>query len=235
MTKRVVLAYSGGLDTSVAVKWIQEEWDAEVIALAVDVGQQADDPWDEITARAPRRRRRRGPRRRRPRRVRRRLPRPRHPRQRALRGQVPAGVRAVAAGDRAAPGAGGARVRRRRGGSRLHRQGQRPGALRGVGARAGPRPRRARAGARVGLHPRRQHRLRRQARHPDQRHQEEPVLHRREPVGPRHRVRHHRGPVGVAARRRVRCSRATSPTCRANRSRSWCGSRRAFPSRSTAW
>jgi argininosuccinate synthase len=39
MTKRVVLAYSGGLDTSVAVKWIQEEWGAEVVALAVDVGQ----------------------------------------------------------------------------------------------------------------------------------------------------------------------------------------------------
>jgi argininosuccinate synthase len=52
MPKRVVLAYSGGLDTSVAVKWIQEEWDAEVIALAVDVGQQADDPWDVITNRA---------------------------------------------------------------------------------------------------------------------------------------------------------------------------------------
>ena len=52
MTKRVVLAYSGGLDTSVAVKWIPEEWGAEVVALAVDVGQQADDPWDVITARA---------------------------------------------------------------------------------------------------------------------------------------------------------------------------------------
>ena len=52
MAKRVVLAYSGGLDTSVAVKWIQEEWGAEVIALAVDVGQQADDPWDVITNRA---------------------------------------------------------------------------------------------------------------------------------------------------------------------------------------
>jgi argininosuccinate synthase len=52
MPKRVVLAYSGGLDTSVAVKWIQEEWGAEVIALAVDVGQQADDPWDVITQRA---------------------------------------------------------------------------------------------------------------------------------------------------------------------------------------
>ncbi len=52
MAKRVVLAYSGGLDTSVAVKWIQEEWGAEVIALAVDVGQTADDPWDVIKARA---------------------------------------------------------------------------------------------------------------------------------------------------------------------------------------
>jgi len=39
MAKRVVLAYSGGLDTSVAVKWIGEEWGAEVIAFAVDVGQ----------------------------------------------------------------------------------------------------------------------------------------------------------------------------------------------------
>jgi argininosuccinate synthase len=52
MAKRVVLAYSGGLDTSVAVKWIGEEWGAEVIALAVDVGQGADDDWDTIRERA---------------------------------------------------------------------------------------------------------------------------------------------------------------------------------------
>src|SRR3954468_1068263 len=39
MTKRVVLAYSGGLDTSVAVRWIREEWGFEVVACAVDVGQ----------------------------------------------------------------------------------------------------------------------------------------------------------------------------------------------------
>ncbi|MGO9873688.1 MAG: argininosuccinate synthase [Acidimicrobiia bacterium] len=39
MTKSVVLAYSGGLDTSVAVRWIREEWGYEVIACAVDVGQ----------------------------------------------------------------------------------------------------------------------------------------------------------------------------------------------------
>ncbi len=39
VTKRVVLAYSGGLDTSVAVRWMREEWDVEVVACAVDVGQ----------------------------------------------------------------------------------------------------------------------------------------------------------------------------------------------------
>jgi argininosuccinate synthase len=43
MAKRVVLAYSGGLDTSVAVKWMQEEMGVEVIACAVDVGQEGAD------------------------------------------------------------------------------------------------------------------------------------------------------------------------------------------------
>jgi argininosuccinate synthase len=42
VSKRVVLAYSGGLDTSVAVRWMAEEWGTEVIALAVDVGQGGD-------------------------------------------------------------------------------------------------------------------------------------------------------------------------------------------------
>ncbi|HVC68660.1 MAG TPA: argininosuccinate synthase [Acidimicrobiales bacterium] len=42
MAKRVVLAYSGGLDTSVAVPWLQEELGLEVIAVAVDVGQGGD-------------------------------------------------------------------------------------------------------------------------------------------------------------------------------------------------
>ncbi|MCU1488324.1 MAG: argininosuccinate synthase [Actinomycetia bacterium] len=40
MAKRAVLAYSGGLDTSVAVKWMQENLGVEVIAMAVDVGQE---------------------------------------------------------------------------------------------------------------------------------------------------------------------------------------------------
>ncbi len=39
MTDRIVLAYSGGLDTSVAIGWIAEETGAEVVAVAVDVGQ----------------------------------------------------------------------------------------------------------------------------------------------------------------------------------------------------
>ncbi len=43
MTQRVVLAYSGGLDTSVAIGWIAERTGADVIALAVDVGQGGED------------------------------------------------------------------------------------------------------------------------------------------------------------------------------------------------
>src|SRR5207249_2691448 len=50
MTKRVVLAYSGGLDTSVAVRWMIEELGVEVIALAADVGQGGD--FDAIRERA---------------------------------------------------------------------------------------------------------------------------------------------------------------------------------------
>ncbi|WP_034091188.1 argininosuccinate synthase [Streptacidiphilus albus] len=51
MTERVVLAYSGGLDTSVCIGWIAEETGAEVIAVAVDVGQGGED-LDAIRQRA---------------------------------------------------------------------------------------------------------------------------------------------------------------------------------------
>ncbi|MQA13189.1 MAG: argininosuccinate synthase [Pseudonocardiaceae bacterium] len=51
MTDRVVLAYSGGLDTSVAIGWIAEEIGAEVVAVAVDVGQGGED-LDSIRKRA---------------------------------------------------------------------------------------------------------------------------------------------------------------------------------------
>ncbi len=50
MAKRVVLAYSGGLDTSVAVRWMIEELGVEVIAVAADVGQGGD--FDLIRSRA---------------------------------------------------------------------------------------------------------------------------------------------------------------------------------------
>ncbi|MCC5845605.1 MAG: argininosuccinate synthase [Verrucomicrobia bacterium] len=39
---KIVLAYSGGLDTSIILKWLQEEYDAEVICYASDVGQQEE-------------------------------------------------------------------------------------------------------------------------------------------------------------------------------------------------
>lgn len=39
MKEKVVLAYSGGLDTSVAIRWLQEKYNMDVIALTVDLGQ----------------------------------------------------------------------------------------------------------------------------------------------------------------------------------------------------
>jgi argininosuccinate synthase len=43
VTDRCVLAYSGGLDTSVAIGWLKDKYGAEVIAMAVDVGQGVDE------------------------------------------------------------------------------------------------------------------------------------------------------------------------------------------------
>src|SRR5918912_1516746 len=40
---RVLLLYSGGLDTSVMLKWIQDEYEAEVVGLTVDLGQPGED------------------------------------------------------------------------------------------------------------------------------------------------------------------------------------------------
>jgi len=42
MSDKVVLAYSGGLDTSVAIKWIKEKYNLEVIALTIDIGNVPD-------------------------------------------------------------------------------------------------------------------------------------------------------------------------------------------------
>ena len=43
MSDRVVLAYSGGLDTSVAISWIAKETGSEVVAVAIDLGQGGED------------------------------------------------------------------------------------------------------------------------------------------------------------------------------------------------
>ena len=51
MSKRIVLAYSGGLDTSVAIGWIAAETGAEVVCVAADVGQGGED-MDVIRQRA---------------------------------------------------------------------------------------------------------------------------------------------------------------------------------------
>ena len=207
MPKRVVLAYSGGLDTSVAVKWIAEEWGCEVIALSVDVGQTADDDWDTIRDRA------------------------------LSAGAVEAVVvdaKREFADDYVAPIIRAnalyegkyplvSALSRPVIAKHLVRAGREFNAdavahgCTGKGndqvrfevsvARARARSRRPRARPRVGLHPRGLDRLRRPPRHPDQGPQGQPVLHRREPVGPRHRVRGARRPVGGAAGRDLRAHR----------------------------
>jgi argininosuccinate synthase len=48
---RVLLLYSGGLDTSVMLKWIQDEYDAEVVALTVNLGQPGED-YDVVQGKA---------------------------------------------------------------------------------------------------------------------------------------------------------------------------------------
>ena len=40
--KKIVLAYSGGLDTSIILKWLQKNYNAEVIAYTADIGQEID-------------------------------------------------------------------------------------------------------------------------------------------------------------------------------------------------
>ena len=38
--KKIVLAYSGGLDTSIILKWLQENYNTEVITYTADIGQE---------------------------------------------------------------------------------------------------------------------------------------------------------------------------------------------------
>jgi argininosuccinate synthase len=50
MKKKVVLAYSGGLDTKVIIPWLKENHECDIVAVCVDVGQEAD--WQGIKQRA---------------------------------------------------------------------------------------------------------------------------------------------------------------------------------------
>lgn len=50
MSKKIVLAYSGGLDTTVIVPWLKENYDCQVIAVCGDVGQACD--WASLEKRA---------------------------------------------------------------------------------------------------------------------------------------------------------------------------------------
>jgi argininosuccinate synthase len=51
--RRVLLLYSGGLDTSVMLKWIQDEYEAEVVALTINLGQPGED-YEVVTGKAER-------------------------------------------------------------------------------------------------------------------------------------------------------------------------------------
>ena len=209
MTKRVVLAYSGGLDTSVAVRWIREEWGAEVDRVRGRRRPAGRRPWDAIRerARSPRARSR----------SRSSTPAPSSPTTSSCHA-----IQANALYEGKYPLVSalsrpvivehlvrrGPRARRRRGRARLHRQGQRPGALRGVG-RAPSRPtstcsRRCGCGASPATTASSY-----AAKYdiPISVTKEKPVLDRREHVGPRDRVRRARGPVG----RRRPTSRTRSP------------------------
>ena len=87
--ERIVLAYSGGLDTSVAIPWLAEKYHAEIIAVTLDLGQgkELEPVRDRALATGavarPRARRARG--------VRARLHRPRAAGGRDLRGPLPDG------------------------------------------------------------------------------------------------------------------------------------------------
>ncbi|GHV84571.1 argininosuccinate synthase [Spirochaetia bacterium] len=50
MKKKIVLAYSGGLDTTVIIPWLKENYDCDIVAVCVDLGQEAD--WKTVKQRA---------------------------------------------------------------------------------------------------------------------------------------------------------------------------------------
>ena len=233
MSERVILAYSGGLDTSVAISWIGKETGREVVAVAIDLGQGGEDmevvrkraldcgaveavvvdAKDEfadeyclpaIQSNA--------------------LYMDRYPLVSAL--SRPLIVKHLVAAC--------ARVRWRHRRPRLHRQGQRPGPLRGRIRLAGTGSRGARPGPRLRVDAGEGHRVRRGERHPDQRHQALTVLDRPERVGPGGGDRVPRAPVERADQGRLRLHRGPDRQLEQRPTRSSSDSKRACRSRSTA-
>ena len=197
--EKVVLAYSGGLDTSVAVKWINETYNMDVIAYTCDLGPGAGHRGDPPEGACAPARSTRSPR-----------TRatsssttsssPRWP-PGALRGEIPAGDGAGPSADRAAHGPRCAGARGDGRGARLHGQGERPGPLRRDLPDPRPRAEDHRAGPRVEVDADPGARVRRQARHRGRGDQEVDLQHRPEPLGPFDRGGHPRRPVGRAAAR----------------------------------
>ena len=129
--------------------------------------------------------------------------------ERSLRGQVPARLGALAAGDRAGRGRAGRRARSRGGRARLHRQGQRPAPLRALLQGDRSRPARDRSAARPDLDARRGDRVRAGQGHPRPGDAGLAVLDRREPLRPRDRGGRARGSRGRRRPRSRTRSRAT--------------------------
>ena len=149
--KKVVLAYSGGLDTSIILKWLQTTYGCEVVTFTADLGQGEE--LEPARAKALTARHQAGEHLHRgfARGIRARLRVSDVPRQCALRGPISARHLDRAAADRQEADRDRRKGRRRRGRPRRHRQGQRPGALRARLLRAQARRQGHRAVARMGL------------------------------------------------------------------------------------
>jgi len=49
---KIVLAYSGGLDTSICIKWLKEKYNAEIIAYSAELGQIGEKDWEQVKEKA---------------------------------------------------------------------------------------------------------------------------------------------------------------------------------------
>ena len=230
---RIVLAYAGGLDTSVAVPWLAETYGAEVVCVTLDLGQGKDLAVGARAGALGRRPPRARPRR--PRGVRAAVHPAGAPGRRRLRRPVPARHRAGPAAHREEARRDRPHRGRERHRPRLHRQGQRPGAHRGVGPRARcPACASSRPARESGMSRDARDRVRQAARHPGAVGRRQPVRDRREPLGPLDPARRPRGSVGRTAGRRLRADQgpaAVPGRAGVHRARSSSG---ACPSRSTA-